>query len=302
MRQPSVFVRRYRSYVLPFLYAASAFWHWRQLSQLWNARRGSFLERLVVARPEIWSLLRVRFVAAPWSAKARFRRIVNHCDLVETIGRPFDVRPNESAILLSMGEIGPSIMLVLDCARWLFREGLLALNIVDGRDRIFSLSFTLATDRRGRRIAYVGGVQGRRGADALARNRAFTKGAEGTRPQDMLVELFRALCQSASVTQILCVSDGIRNGRTTFAHSHVNYEDPVTFDYDALWRERGGTLREDGFFDLPLVQPLRDDSDIPSKKRQARRKKLALIEALKQRLTTQLGDPRGIAVLQVEPA
>jgi len=201
-----------------------------------------------------------------------------------------------------MHEIGPSIVLVLDCARWLFREGLLALNIVDGHDRLFSLSFTLATARGGGRLAYVGGIQGRRGGDALIRNRAFTKGAEGTRPQDMLVELFRGLCEGAGVTQILCVSDRIRNGQTAFAHSHVNFADPVTFDYDALWRERGGTLRGDGFFDLPLVQPARDDSDIPSKKRQARRKKLALIEALKERLAAQLADPAGIAVAQVEPA
>jgi uncharacterized protein len=301
VRPAAALVRRYRSYVLPLLYVGSAFWHWRQLSGLWNARRGSMLERLVVSRPEIWSLLRVRFVAAPWTAKTRFRRIVDHCEIVDAMGRPFDIKPNESAVLMRLDEIDGSALLVLDCARWLFREGLLALNIVEGRDRLFSLSFTLATGRDGRRIAYVGGIQGRRGGDALARNRAFTKAALGTRPQDMLVELFRGLCAAAGVSQILCVSDRIRNGRTAFAYSHADYADPVTFDYDTLWRERGGVLRDDGFFDLPLAAPVRDEAEVPAKKRQARRKKLALIEQLKLRLGVQIAHPALIRVEQVEP-
>ncbi|TCM53058.1 uncharacterized protein VirK/YbjX [Rhizobium sp. PP-F2F-G48] len=301
LRWLPAFVRRYRPYGLPLLYGASALFHWRQLSALIHARRGSTLERLVAARPEIWSFLRVRFVAAHWTARDRFRRIIDHCDLMESIGRPFDIKPNEAATLMTMDRIGPSFLLVLDSARWLFREGLLVLSLMDRQERIFAIVFTLARERNGDRTAYVGGIQGGSGKDALLRNRAFTKAAGGTRPQDMLVEMFRALCQSANVSRILCVSDRIRNGQTAFAHSDAGYADPVMFDYDALWRERGGTLRSDGFFDVPLVAPVRDDSDIPAKRRQARRKKLALIDALKQDLGNRLSDPATIQIDKVEP-
>jgi len=301
-RPPSAVIRRYRAYALPLLYAGSAIRHWRPLLQLWKARRGSLLEHLVVARRDIWTLLRVRFVAAPWGTATRFERIVDHCNLVEKLGCPLDIRPNESATLLAMEEIGPSVLLLLDSPPWMFREGLLTLNIVEGVDRVFSLSFTLATASSAGRTAYVGGIQGRRGADSLHRNRAFTKAAEGTRPQDMLFELFRSLCANFEVTKILCVSDRIRNGRTAFAHSHVDYADPISFDYDAMWRARGGTLQDDGFFDLPLTQPARSDAEIPSKKRAARRSKLLLIHALQQRLLAGLSEPMTIAIHETEPA
>lgn len=83
----------------------------------------------------------------------------------------------------------------------------------------------------------------------------------------------------------------IRNGQTMFANSHVDYADPITFDYDAMWRGRGGVLQDDGFFDLSIAQPARDDADIPSNKRAARRKKLHLIAILQRRLLTNLSDP-----------
>jgi uncharacterized protein VirK/YbjX len=299
---PSTVIRRYRAFAMPWLYAGSALWHWRHLAQLWRAHRESLLGSLIIARPEIWSLLRVRFIAAPWRGAARFRRIIDHCNLAEQLGRPLDIRPTEAASLILMEEIGSAVVLRLECARWLFREGLLTLSIVDGHSRIFSLTFTLASVSPGMRTAYVGGIQGGHGGDALDRNRSFTKAAEGARPQDLLFELFRSVCASFDVAEILCVSDRIRNGRTTFAHGHLEYADPVTFDYDAMWTARGGRLRDDGFFDVPLTQPAREDAHYPSKKRQARRKKLSLINRLQERLVARLADPTRITIEQVEPA
>ena len=41
------------------------------------------------------------------------------------------------------------------------------------------------------------------------RTSIFTKAAEGLRPRDMLIELFRSLCATIGVRTILCVSNEI---------------------------------------------------------------------------------------------
>ena len=298
---PLAFAQRYRRVVLPLLYIGAAIKHFGSLSQLWNAPEGSLLQSLLAFRPEIWTMLRVRFVSALWPARERFARIIDHCQIVEHIGRPFDLRPNEYAILLKLDEVMPDCKLMLDSPRWLLREGLLTLSLVQGRDRFFSIAFVLSwTD--GELTAYVGGIQGRRGEDVLEHYRAFTKQACGTRPQDMLVELFRMLCAELGVGRILCVSDRIRNGHTPYNSTRPDYIDPVTFDYDALWRERGGLLRADGFFDLPITAPRRSEAEVPAKRRALRRKRFALLDAVHDRLEATLDNPPAIRIQQHEPA
>ena len=289
---PLAFAQRYRRILLPLLYA---------LSQLWNAPDGSLLQSLLAMRPEIWSMLRVRFVSALWPARERFARIIDHCQIVENIGHPFDLHPNEYAILLQLDEIMPGCRLMLDSPRWLLREGLLTLSLTQGRDRFFSIAFVLSWTED-KLTAYVGGIQGRRGEDVLEHYRAFTKAAHGARPQDMLVELFRILCQALGVNRILCVSDRIRNGHTPYNSLRPDYVDPVTFDYDRLWSERGGTLREDGFYDLPLQAPVRDEAEVPAKRRALRRKRLALLAEIQEHMQEALDNSARIRVLQHEPA
>ncbi|NIJ06859.1 uncharacterized protein VirK/YbjX [Sphingomonas vulcanisoli] len=297
---PLAFAQRYRRVLLPLLYAGSAIRHFNSLSQLWNAPDGSLLQTLLAVRPEIWTMLRVRFVSALWPARERFARIIDHCQIVEQIGHPFDLHPNEYAVLLKLDELMPGCQLMLDSPRWLLREGLLTLSLAQGRDRFFSIAFVLSWNGT-ELTAYVGGIQGRRGEDILDYYRAFTK-ACCTRPKDMVVELFRMLCEEMGVNRILCVSDRIRNGHTPYNSTRPDYVDPVTFDYDTLWRERGGILRDDGFFDLPLQAPVKDESQVPSKRRALRRKRLALLANIHTRMEEALDQPRHIRILQHEPA
>jgi uncharacterized protein len=292
--------QRHRRMLLPLLYLGSALRHVRSLSRLWNAQEGSLLQKLVAARPEIWQMLRVRFVSANWPARERFARIIDHCRVVETMGRPFNIRPNEYAMLLELKEISGGCWLMLDSPRWLLREGLLALNLVQERDRFFSIAFILAWEDQ-ELVAYVGGVQGRRGPGVLGHYRQFTKQAHGSRPSDTLFELFRSFCAKIGVGRILCVSDSIRNGRTALNSRRVDYADPVTFDYDALWRERGGRLRPDGFYELDVLAPERPDSDVPRNRRALRRRRTAMFEALDQRLGAVLEQPEVIRIGEHEP-
>lgn len=294
------FAQRHRRMFLPMLYLGSALRHMNSLSKLWNAREGSLLQKVVAARPEIWQMLRVRFVAAVWPARERFARIIDHCNIVETMGRPFNIRPNEYAMLLELEEISGGCWLMLDSPRWLLREGLLTLNLVQERDRFFSIAFILAWQGQ-ELIAYVGGVQGRRGPAVLEHYRQFTKMAHGARPQDLVFELLRMVCAKIGVGRILCVSDRIRNGQTPLNNRRPDYVDPVSFDYDALWRARGGQLRPDGFYEMDVVAPERPLSEIPQNRRGQRRKRQAMLDSIGDRLTTVLADPEHIRIGQHEP-
>lgn len=294
------FAVRFRRMLLPLLYVGSAIRHMGWLSRFWNAPKGSLLEKLIISRPEVWQMLRVRFVSSAWTASERFAHIHDHCNLVEKMGLPFSIRPNEYVELLDLEEVGPGCKLTLDSPRWLLREGLLSLNITQDRDRIFSLAFTFAWEGK-KLIAYVGGIQGRRGPDMLERYRQFTKAAHGTRPQDLIVEIFRLLCNEMGVMRILCVSDRIRNGRTPLEPHRTDFIDQVTFDYDALWQARGGVLRADGFYELVVPAPIRKLSDVPANRRAQRRRRNAMMASIRSRLATVLRNPKGIVVGQHEP-
>lgn len=285
---------------VPLVGGLTGLLHWRTLLQLWRAPIGTQLAAQVAARPEVWRLVHTPFIHARWSAGERLERLVDHCHIVERLGPPFDLLPNQYADIIDLPEIGPNYRLMLDQPRWLFRDGLLALSLWEGGDRLFSLAFLLSTESGGM-VAFVGGVQGRRGGNALSQYRAFTKEAEGVRPRDLLIELFRMVCAHLGVSRILCVSNESRHQRAPYFTRREDYYDPVTLDYDAMWGERGAKLRDDGFFDLPVEPRPRSFDTIPVRKRSLYRRRREMLALLNRRLTYALEHPSKININQHEP-
>ncbi|MDO6413306.1 DUF535 family protein [Sphingomonas sp. BIUV-7] len=268
--------------------------------KLWKAPAGSLLFAVVRGRPEIWGMLQAPFVSAWWEAEQRFARIIDHCRLADTLGRPFNLLPNEFVDLIDLPELAADVRIKLDAPHWMLRDGLLVLSLWAGADRIYSLAFIFA-EQDGRRFAYVGGVQGRRGPSSLDRNRALTKAAYGVRPPDLLFEIFRLLCRELGLAEIKGVSDGNRHQRSDYFRERSDFVDPVYFDYDAFWRERGGALGADGFFVLPPEAPVRAEDDIPSRKRCLYRHRREMMAAIEGRLREAMSAPTGIAVQEHEP-
>jgi uncharacterized protein VirK/YbjX len=290
-----------RRALLPFLRTAAALVHARRLLSIWKAPLTSSLGAQAAARPEVWHLIETPFVQADWPTEERLARLIDHCRTADALGKPFDLLPNEYADLLYMPEIGPGYRLMLDQPRWLFRDGLLALSLWWGPDRLFSLAFLLGHDEEGSLIAYVGGVQGRRGGNALDQYRAVTKAAEGLRPRDLLIEMFRSLCATIGVRWILCVSNGTRHQRADYYISRPDFIDPVRLDYDAMWIERGASLRLDGMFDLPVRPARRRLETVPQRRRAQYRRRLALLDGLRKRLSAKIDDADTIQINQHEP-
>ena len=274
--------------------------HWRSLWMLWKAPPGSSLRALLQARPEIWGMLRAPFIAADWKVEARFRHIMDHCRIVTAIGRPMDLRPNEFAVLTDLRELGSEFRVTIDQPRWMLRDGLLALSLWQGNDRLYSLAFTMA-QAGNRLVAYVGGVQGRRGPDLRDRYRAFTKAAHGMRPRDLLIDLFRLVCEQLGVARIYGVSDANRHQRSRYFTHRTGFIDPVRIDYDEMWRDRGARNARNGFLELPVRVSMRNPASMPPRKRAQYRRRYAMFASVRERLVQALANPRAIPIHEHEP-
>ena len=117
---------------------------------------------------------------------------------------------------------------------------------------------------------------------ALEEYRLLTKASHGIRPRDLMVEFARMLASIVGVTSILAVSDACRHHRSPYFAKDVGR--PLPLNYDEVWRERGASAAEDGFFALPIVRQVRAESDIPAKKRAMYRDRYELLGRLEKRM------------------
>lgn len=273
-----------------FLFPILVIRHLRTLLPLLLAPRGGNLRRLIRARPELIGIVLSRFLAANWDTRTRVARVVDHYRTVADIGGIVDFAPDAIVELVRLSAIDPRYIVTLDQARWLLREGPMIMSLWDGVDRIFHLGFCLSTVD-GKRIAYVGSLQGRKETDIynytidiLNRYRHFTKAASGMRPRDFLVETFKMFCKAVGVSEIRAVSDDNHPPRAA---------SDLKLSYDEIWIERGGHRRDDGFFILPVTPARRDDADIPAKKRSAYARRYLMLDAIEAELSAALRSSAG---------
>lgn len=243
---------------------------------------GARLRRLVQTRPEIIQMVLAPYLALNWDVRTRFARMADHCNSVALLGGPLDFSANEEVKLLRLTQVDPRYSITLDQARWLVREGQLIFSLWSDNDRIFHISFCIST-QGGRRIAYIGALQGRNEVDQFGHTldvlqiyRDFTESSNGMRPRDFIVELFKMFCRTLDISEIFAVSDENHPGRQKF--------DEVKLSYNEVWRERGGISAGNGFFTLPVVANRRPLESIPGKKRAMYRSRYAMLESIEQDL------------------
>jgi uncharacterized protein len=247
--------------------------HATALAPLLSADPATSTGQAVDARPELLSFVRAPYLCAGWSPDERLTRLTTH---LATLDR---FPPLDFPLALPM--IGDSYHVVIDKPMWFHREGVLTINLFDGDWRLFSLVFALEPVEGGLR-ALIGGIQGRNFDDALDRYRDLTKAANGLRPRDLLIELFRLVGAQLGVTEILAIADKGRQNRHPYFGKDVMRTLPL--DYDAIWQDRGGAPASEWFYRLPLTGDRRSDADIPAKKRSMYRQRYAVLDAIEAAL------------------
>ncbi len=240
-----------------------------------DARPGSSLHRYVRERPDTAGFLIWPYQCASWGTGKRLRRVAEHFHILDEIGQPFPLPVQDKLLLWNLDDYSPGARIILDQPKWLFREGMLALNLFCGDHRAYSLAFSLYREGDGVG-AFIGGLQGRNTDDALERYRELTKSFHGMRPRDLLLDCFRMIAPALKAQRILAVADDDRYLR----HAYFGRRRTDHADYDAVWLERGGQRVDASCFELPTAVSLRCLDEVPSKKRAQYRRRNEMLEAL----------------------
>lgn len=246
------------------------------LAPIVGARPGTALHRYVQERPETVGFLIWPYQCASWGAAERLRRLTEHFEILDGIGQPFPFSIHDKLLLWDLEAYSPGVRIILDQPQWLFREGMLALNLFCGEHRAYSLAFSLY--REGDRVgAFIGGLQGRSTDGSLERYKDLTKCFHGMRPRDLLLDCFRMIAPALKAQRILAVSDDHRYLRHAYfgGGGDANHA-----DYDAVWVERGGRRVDASHFELPLAVSLRSLDEVPSKKRAQYRRRNEMLQEL----------------------
>lgn len=246
------------------------------LSPITGARPGSALLRYVQERPETLGFLIWPYQCASWSAAERLRRLAEHFEILDEIGKPFPFSVRDKLLLWDMEDYCPGVRIILDQPEWLFREGMLALNLFCGHHRAYSLAFSLYREGQGVG-AFIGGLQGRSTEGSLERYKELTKCFHGMRPRDLLLDCFRMIAPALRARRILAVAEDHRYRRHPYFGGRADKDHA---DYDAAWTERGGRRVAATHFELPLAVSLRCLDDVPSKKRAQYRRRNEMLEGL----------------------
>lgn len=236
---------------------------------------GSSLHRYVQERPDTTGFLIWPYQCASWEPEQRVRRIAEHFAILDRIGAPFPFSVDEKLLLWDLDQYSPGVRIILDQPSWLFREGLLALNIFCGDFRAYSVAFSLFGQPEAAGI-FIGGMQGRSTEGALETYKVLTKDFHGMRPRDLLLDCLKLLAPALQARHILAVADEHRHLR----HPYFGNDQNDHADYDAMWQERGGVRADRCFWELPMELSLRPLDDVPSRKRAQYRRRNEMLENL----------------------
>ena len=244
--------------------------NYRLVSQLYAHTGLCNISRLIAEKPHFLGVLVWPLVDRRWGASRRLSEVISHYREAARVGDLLDFRPEDTRILLSLGSIYPELTLCLERPSWFDREGQLTLSLFHAQQRVYSIAFQLSRGQ-GRRIAYIGAVQGVKQAPESDMYKSLTKAAHGMRPRDLTIALFLLLCKAIRVDVVLAVQDKNRQHRHRYFGASGMPE--VVANYDAIWSEHEARLGSDGLYVLLPGFRKKDLAAVASKRRSMYRKR-----------------------------
>ncbi|WP_425670319.1 VirK/YbjX family protein [Vibrio owensii] len=140
----------------------------------------------------------------------------------------------------------------------------------------YTLSFTLGHEN-GARSIMIGGLQGPRSNETSNEKiKKLTRKLYGQRPKSLMVSLLDLLAQIWGVETILAV----KTQSHTYAAKRYS-KGRIKTDYDALWKELGGTEYDRNFYSLTVNAPRRDLDGMSRSKRSMYRRRYEWLDNTK---------------------
>lgn len=178
---------------------------------------------------------------------------------------------------LSFGEVIPDFEMTLSMTTHQPMEGYWVLELwhKPRNELVYLLTFAKLGD-----ALLIAVVQGPNFEGSKEMVKQLTKSCHGLRPAYLMVETMKALTKILGFKTLLGIPQKYQNKSRFIQSKHY------TVDYDAIFSESGGQLKD--YWVLPLEE-VRNLDDIPSKKRSMYRKRYAMLDELAASMTEKLG-------------
>lgn len=189
-------------------------------------------------------------------------------------------------VLASWGPAGESMAVRMRSTPQFRKEGewgvFLEQEGVEGA--VIGFAFSLARRAAGGWALLIGAVQGRPdGGEGVTKS--ATKDLHGIMPKRFVVFLAQEIARSLRMRELLGAGNRVQIYRVRPGRRKV------LLDYDGLWSDAGGTVREDGWFQLPLKAARRTAAEIKPNKRGMYQKRYAMQDLVARQIRTALTLP-----------
>ena len=106
----------------------------------------------------------------------------------------------------------------------------------------------------------------------------------GLRPKALIMFALQEFARDLGCDAILGVSNKVHTFKKKHA-IHIPWIHKLSFDYDSFWKEVGGKILNNAWFDVPLIPQRKTMEEIKSKKRSMYRKRFALLDNISEQIS-----------------
>lgn len=220
-----------------------------------------------------------KYLHKAWSGKQKLITASYTLNLIETTFKPEAIEAmfckkreglHVANIELKSGEFAQLTLIYSQYPR----EGDLTLHLRNETgDDIYLMSFSFGPEGQ----LYVCSLQGPSTEQSVEQVRLITKQMHGMRPKNLLMSAVYAVAAFFQVKAILGVSN----------QCHIKSQH-LKSSYDTFWQECSATPTAEGWFQLPLQEPVRDIESVKSQRRAEFRRREALRETMTQDIIASL--------------
>lgn len=205
-----------------------------------------------------------------WGRGEGFKRVITNSNGIEVARFPLN---NDFEGVLTLGydyrfRKEGELVLFFDC------------NQLGGR--IVAVAFSFEELKTGQWVCRVGGVQGHTPEKGNL-SKKVQKLMFGLRPKSFMVFVIQKLSQELGLAAVYGAGDSIQTYRRKHL-IHLPKRHAIHFDYDAIWRESGGKVAEDGWYKLPMTLKFKNIQDVQAKKRALYRRRYNLLDNLSMKI------------------
>ena len=266
------FKRKVRISKLP----SSQYQHYQAMCQNYHSAQ---LSSVIEGVPRFIERPINKYLHKAWSGKQKLLTASYTLNLIENTFKPEAIEAMFSAkregllvanIELKSGEFAQLTLIYSQYPR----EGDLTLHLRNETgDDIYLMSFSFGPEGQ----LYVCSLQGPSTEQSVDQVRLITKQMHGMRPKNLLMSAIYAVASFFQVKSILGISN----------QCHIKSQH-LKSSYDTFWQECSATKTPDGWFQLPIQEPVRDIESVKSQRRAEFRRREALRDAMTQDIITSL--------------